>query len=82
MALYGSAPADFDSVPFVAVLDQIIDAGKRAGKPVGLLLPNGAKTAWARKRWGDDLSLLAVGGDVKALIGWFGEELDVARGAL
>lgn len=79
MALFGTAPADFDSAPFVKVLDEIIQAGRRAGKPVGLLLPNGLKTMWAKKRWGEGLSLLAVGGDVKAIVGWFGEELRISK---
>jgi len=72
LALFGSAPADFDSQPFLEVLDGIIAAGKRAQKPVGLLLPDGAKTRWARQRWGNDLTVLAIGGDVKALVGWMG----------
>jgi len=75
LALFGSAPADFDSKPFLEVLDKIIGAGKRAQKPVGLLLPDGAKTRWARQRWGSDLTVLAIGGDVKALVGWMGSEL-------
>jgi len=79
MALFGTAPANFDSEPFVEVLDQIVQSGKRAGKPVGLLLPNGAKTVWAKRRWGSDLSLLAVGGDVKAIVGWFGDELRISK---
>lgn len=79
MALFGSAPANFDSEPFVKIIDEIIQCGKRADKPVGLLLPNGEKTVWARQRWGDDLSLLAVGGDVKALVGWFDKELQIGR---
>jgi 2-keto-3-deoxy-L-rhamnonate aldolase RhmA len=80
MALFGTAPAKFDSAAFVKVLDEIAQAGKRAGKPVGLLLPNGSKAVWARRRWGSDMSLLAVGGDVKAIVGWFGEELRISKG--
>jgi 4-hydroxy-2-oxoheptanedioate aldolase len=75
LALFGSAPADFGSKPFLQVLDDIIAAGKRAGKPVGLLLPDGKQTRWAKKRWGADLTMLAIGGDVKALVGWMGKEL-------
>lgn len=75
LALFGTAPADFKSEPFLKVLDEIIAAGRRAGKPVGLLLPDGKQTMWAKKRWGSDLTMLAIGGDVKALVGWMGREL-------
>lgn len=82
MAMFGTAPANFDSAAFVNVLDEIVRAGKHAGKPVGLLLPSGTKVIWARKRWGNDLSLLAVGGDVKAIVGWFGDELSTSKGEI
>lgn len=78
LALFGSAPADFTSEKFVTVLDGIIESGNKAGKPVGLLLPDGALTIWARKRWGDKLRFLAVGGDVKALVGWMTSHLQTA----
>lgn len=79
LSLFGSAPADFSSEPFVKVLDDIIEAGKAANKPVGLLLPDGAQAIWARKRWGNKLTLLAIGGDVKALVGWMGKELQEGK---
>lgn len=75
--MLGYAPAKWNEPEFLAALDKVVAATRKAGKKVGILMPDGEKGKWARERWG--FEMLAVGGDVKALQLWLGAALAGAK---
>jgi 4-hydroxy-2-oxoheptanedioate aldolase len=77
LGFLGYAPPKWDEPAYLALIDRVVAACKKVGKPVGILMPDGEKAKWAKEKWG--IQILALGGDVKALQLWMGAQLGTAK---
>lgn len=74
LSLLGYTPASTEPV-FLEAIDLIVEAAKRNGKKVGILVANGQQAKEASARF----DFVAMGTDVRALQAFFSTELSVAR---
>ena len=77
LGFLGYAPPKWDEPAYLALIDRVVAACRKVGKPVGILMPDGEKAKWAKEKWG--IEILALGGDVKALQLWMGAQLGAAK---
>jgi 4-hydroxy-2-oxoheptanedioate aldolase len=75
LALLGYAPAKGDESPFTEAIDRIVSTAKKHGKKVGIL----AKDGEAAKTMKERFDFIALGADARALQGWYGKELTLAK---
>jgi 4-hydroxy-2-oxoheptanedioate aldolase len=76
LSLLGYTPAQQTEPKFVHALQAVVDAAKKHGKKTGILVSTGKEAREAAKRF----DFVAIGGDVKAITWWYGQQLDDARG--
>jgi len=91
LCMLGYAPAKYTEQHYLDAITQIKLAAKKAGKPVGILCPDGPKGKQAATHWpasgpsgiqskgGEGFEMIAVGGDVKAIQLWMGAALAAAK---
>jgi len=91
LCMLGYAPAAYTEPHYLEAMATIKAAAKKAGKPVGILCPDGVKGKLASTYWpsvsptnsgaigGEGFEMIAVGGDVKAIQLWMGANLAAAK---
>ncbi|RXK38685.1 hypothetical protein M231_03995 [Tremella mesenterica] len=72
--LLGYTPAN-NEPKFVQAIDTIISAAREAGKLTGILVNTGEQAKEAKKKF----DFVMIGGDVKSMVFWFGDQLKAAR---
>jgi 4-hydroxy-2-oxoheptanedioate aldolase len=75
MAILGYAPANYTEPNYMEALDRIQQTCAKYNMPVGILAPDGTKGNSYKGKY----QMIGVGGDVKALVGWMGQELAKAK---
>ena len=76
-SILGYVPARGDEPEFVAALEKIVSAAKKAGKWVSRLSNSGALA----KSHLEQYDTVALGADLKAITVWFQNEIQAARAA-
>lgn len=77
LGFLGYSPPKWDEPAYLALIDRVVAACRKVGKPVGILMPDGDKAKWAKEKWG--IEILALGVDIKALQLWMGAQLGAAK---
>ena len=77
LCMLGYAPAKWTEPEYLSTIDSIVAACKKAGKPCGILMPDGEKAKWAKDKW--NFKIMAMGTDVKAIQLWMGAQLEQAK---
>ena len=77
LGVLGYAPPKWTEPNFLALIDTVVAACKKAGKPCGILMPDGEKAKWAKEKWG--IQIMAMGTDVKAIQLWMAAQLGAAK---
>ena len=75
LALLGYAPAKGDEKPFTDAIDRIVTTAKKHGKKIGILARDGEAAKVMKERF----DFIALGADARALQGWYGTELQLAK---
>lgn len=74
--MLGYAPPNGSEVGYQKAIDAIVSSAKRHSKKVGLVVKTGEEAQHAKRRF----DLVVLSADARALQGWYGRELEVARG--
>jgi 4-hydroxy-2-oxoheptanedioate aldolase len=73
----GYAPPKWNEPEYLALIDTVVEAARKANKPCGILAPDGEMAKWAKEKWG--MQIMMLGTDVKAVQLWMGAQLAAAK---
>lgn len=77
VSLFNKVPANWSDPEFSSVAEKIFSTAKKHGKKTGVLALDGAASKMITEKFGVDF--IVLGGDVRALQGWFAKELGAAK---
>lgn len=77
LGFLGYAPPKWTEPEYLALIDTVVEAAKKAGKPCGILMPDGEKAKWAKEKWG--IQIMAMTTDVKAIQFYMAAQIAAAK---
>ena len=75
LALLGYAPAKYTEPVFLEAIDKIVSTAKKFGKKTAIQTADGEHARKVKERF----DLISLSADVRALQGWYGRELKLAK---